>query len=43
LLVLGSMLKLNPETERFTGPMSKKANRLISRKYRKPFVVPDNV
>ncbi|MCP4259228.1 MAG: Gfo/Idh/MocA family oxidoreductase [Planctomycetes bacterium] len=42
-LVLGAMLKLNPEIERFAGPMSKKANRLISRKYRKPFVVPDNV
>ncbi len=43
LLALGSMLTMNPETERFTGTMSKEANRLISRKYRKPFVVSENV
>ncbi|MHC4324218.1 MAG: Gfo/Idh/MocA family oxidoreductase [Planctomycetota bacterium] len=42
-LILGSMLTMNPEKERFIGPMSKEANKLISRKYRKPFVVPDNV
>ena len=36
-------LSYNPDTERFTGPMSVEANKLISRKYRKPFVVPDNV
>jgi hypothetical protein len=43
LLALGSMLTMNPDTERFTGTMSKQANRLISRKYRKPFVVSENV
>jgi hypothetical protein len=43
LLVLGSMLTMNPDKERFTGPMSKDANKLISRKYRKPFVVSENV
>ena len=43
LLALGSMLTMNPDTERFTGTMSKEANRLISRKYRKPFVVSVNV
>jgi len=43
LLALGSMLTMNPETERFTGPMSTQANRLISRKYRRPFVVSENV
>jgi len=42
-LILGSMLTMNPEKERFTGPMSREANRLISREYRKPFVVSDNV
>ncbi|MDT8302605.1 MAG: Gfo/Idh/MocA family oxidoreductase [Sedimentisphaerales bacterium] len=42
-LTLGAMLTMNPETERFTGTMSEQANRLISRKYRKPFVVPENV
>lgn len=43
LLALGSMLTMNPDTERFTGTMSTQANRLISRKYRKPFVVSNNV
>jgi len=43
LLTLGAMLTLDPEKERFIGPMSNEANRLISRNYRKPFVVPDNV
>ncbi len=42
-LSLGAMLTMNPDTERFTGTMSKQANRLISRKYRKPFVVSENV
>ena len=43
LLALGSMLIMDPDKERFIGPMSKEANRLISREYRKPFVVSDNV
>ena len=43
LLALGAMLTMNPDTERFTGTMSTQANRLISRKYRKPFVVSENV
>jgi len=43
LLTLGSMLIMDPDKERFIGPMSKEANRLISREYRKPFVVSDNV
>ena len=43
LLALGPMLTMDTDKERFTGPMSKEANRLISRKYRKPFVVSDNV
>ena len=42
-LVLGSMLTMNPEKERFIGPMGAEANKLISREYRKPFVVSDNV
>ena len=40
---LGPMLEFDPDTERFTGEFSKKANRLVSRKYRKPFVVPETV
>jgi hypothetical protein len=43
LLALGPMLTLDPKTERFTGPSSDKANALISRDYREPFVVPDRV
>jgi predicted dehydrogenase len=40
-LVLGAALKLDPKTERFTN--SRKANQLLTRKYRKPFVVPEKV
>jgi len=42
-LILGSMLTMDPDKERFSGPMSNEANKLISRKYRKPFVVPNHV
>jgi hypothetical protein len=42
-LTLGSMLTMDPEKESFTGPMSEEANKLISREYRKPFVVTENV
>ena len=40
-IMLGPMLKLDPHTERFTGPFSKEANRYVSREYRKPFVIPE--
>jgi hypothetical protein len=43
LLALGPMLTMDTDKERFTGPMSNEANKLISRKYRKPFVVSDIV
>jgi predicted dehydrogenase len=42
-LILGPMLTLDPKVERFEGPGSDKANALISRDYRKPFIVPDSV
>jgi hypothetical protein len=42
-LTLGSMLTMDSDKERFVGPMSEEANKLISRKYREPFVVPKNV
>ena len=38
-VTLGPWLELNPKTERFTS--NQKANRLLTRNYRKPFVVPD--
>jgi hypothetical protein len=41
--VLGPWLKMNYEKERFFGTFSKQANTLLSRDYRKPFVVPEKV
>jgi predicted dehydrogenase len=38
---LGPMLKFNPKTEKFVG--NKEANKLLTRPYRKPFVVPKSV
>ncbi|MDP6635384.1 MAG: Gfo/Idh/MocA family oxidoreductase [Phycisphaerae bacterium] len=40
---LGPMLTVNAETERFVGDFSDKANELVTRKYRRPFIVPDKV
>lgn len=40
---LGSMLEFNPNTEQFVGEFSEQANKLVSRDYRKPFVVPEKV
>lgn len=42
-LTLGAMLTMDRDKERFVGPMSEEANKLLSGKYRKPFVVPENV
>jgi len=42
-LVLGSVLTMDPKKEKFTGAMSREANKYISREYRKPFVVPEKV
>ena len=40
---LGPWLEFDPKTERFTGPMAAEANKLATRVYRKPFVVPAKV
>ncbi|MBI1840761.1 MAG: Gfo/Idh/MocA family oxidoreductase [Verrucomicrobia bacterium] len=40
-LGVGPMLKMNPKTERFTGNSA--ANNLLTRPYRKPYVVPTRV
>jgi hypothetical protein len=40
-LILGTTLKMNPKAERFTS--NHKANQLLTREYRKPFVVPEKV
>jgi predicted dehydrogenase len=41
--ILGAMLQFDPQTERFVGSFREGANKLVSRDYRKPFVVPENV
>jgi predicted dehydrogenase len=38
---LGAMLQMDTQTEKFNG--NRKANALLTRKYRKPFVVPEKV
>ena len=40
-LTLGAVLNVNPKTERFTN--NDQANQLLTREYRKPFVVPEKV
>jgi predicted dehydrogenase len=40
---LGRTLAFDPKAERFTGPGAEEANPLLSRPYRKPFVVPEQV
>ncbi|MBN2325625.1 MAG: Gfo/Idh/MocA family oxidoreductase [Candidatus Omnitrophica bacterium] len=42
-LIAGPMLTMDQKTERFTGAFSEEANRHVSREYREPFVVPENV
>jgi len=41
--VLGPWLTLDADTERFTGALANAANALLTRRYRPPFVVPENV
>jgi hypothetical protein len=40
---LGPLLTVDPKAERFVGDFSDKANKLVTRKYRTPFIVPDKV
>jgi len=42
-LTLGPMLTLDAEAERFVGEAGEWANMYLSRVYRRPFVMPDNV
>ncbi|HVW02974.1 MAG TPA: Gfo/Idh/MocA family oxidoreductase [Planctomycetaceae bacterium] len=42
-LNLGPQLPIDAKTERFTGEMAGKANPMLTREYRAPFVVPDAV
>lgn len=41
--VLGPWLTMDSEKERFVGDLSDEANRLVTRDYRQPFVVPEKV
>lgn len=41
--VLGASLTMDPKTEKFTGDNAEKANKLLTRAYRAPFVVPESV
>jgi len=40
---LGPVLRMDPKTETFKGPLADGANKLLTRNYRKPYVVPENV
>ncbi len=40
---LGPMLTMDPDEERFQGPLGPYANLYVSRNYRAPFIVPDKV
>ena len=40
---LGPVLNIDPKAERFVGDHAEAANKLLTREYRKGFVVPDNV
>ncbi len=40
---LGRSLQLDPQTEKFVGPGAETANPLLTRAYRSPFVVPEQV
>jgi hypothetical protein len=41
--ILGPWLEMDPHSEKFIGEFSGQANELVSRQYREPFVVPDQV
>jgi predicted dehydrogenase len=40
---LGPWLQFDPSKERFTGAYADEANKLVSREYRAPYVIPDQV
>jgi predicted dehydrogenase len=42
-LVVGPVLHFDSKTERFTGPMSERANEFLKDSYREPFVIPERV
>ena len=42
-ITLGPFLKMDPKREKFTGAFADRANPMLTREYRKPFVVPEKV
>jgi len=42
-VTLGPWLKMEPKEERFVGAFSERANQLLTRDYRRPYVVPEKV
>jgi len=42
-IILGPWLTMDSAKEKFIGQFSERANKLVSRKYREPFVVPEEV
>jgi predicted dehydrogenase len=42
-MILGPWLKMDMQSERFIGDFQQEANELVSRNYRQPFVVPEQV
>ena len=42
-IILGPMLTFDSKTEKYVGEFSAEANKHLSREYRRPFVVPENV
>ncbi len=40
---LGAWLRMDPQTEKFVGPFSERANQLATREYRAPFIVPREI
>jgi hypothetical protein len=41
--ILGPWLTMDPDSERFVGAFADEANALVRRRYRRPFVVPEDV
>lgn len=42
-MILGPWLKMDAQSERFIGDFQQEANKLVSRDYRRPFAVPEEV
>ena len=41
--IMGPWVTVDPDSEKFVGEFSDQANAYLSRNYREPFIVPENV